>query len=72
MPCVMAVLGAVMTMCMAGSDSYGYEARSVNTMGFRLLQGYRKADPNGNVVFSPTTISAAFAMAHAGGKQLKS
>lgn len=61
-----------MDMCEGRSDSdVGYEARSVNSVGFQILKGYRQKDPKGNVVFSPITISAAFAMAHSGGKRMQ-
>lgn len=68
MPVVMAVLGAVMAVCMGSSSGLGYEARAVNTLGFQIVKEFRKNDPNGNVVFSPITISSAFAMAHAGAR----
>lgn len=41
-------------------------AQSVNSLGFKLLKVYRKNNPEGNVVFSPITISTAFALIHAG------
>lgn len=41
-------------------------AQAVNTLSFNLVRELRKYDARGNIIFSPLSISAAFALAYYG------
>ncbi|GMH37153.1 hypothetical protein BSKO_05026 [Bryopsis sp. KO-2023] len=63
--CICLVLSLLYVGHAAGETT---PAAAVNQLAFELLEEYRQYRPHGNVVFSPITISSAFAMVYAGSR----